>query len=54
MEPFEAIKFYKTQLNRCRINLLAAKQRNDVKAIENLERKIGIYGYTIEVLKQIQ
>lgn len=53
-DPKDIIKFYKTQLNRCRINLFAAKQRNDVKAVENLERKIGIYEYTIEVLKQIQ
>lgn len=53
-DPKEAIKFYKTQLNRCRINLFAAKQRNDVKAIENIERKMQIYEYTIEVLKQIQ
>lgn len=53
IDPKEAIKFYKTQLNRCRINLFAAKQRNDTKAVENLERKIAIYGYTIEVLKNV-
>lgn len=46
-----AIKFYKTQLNRCRINLFAAKQRNDTKAAENIERKMQIYEYTVEVLK---
>ena len=53
-DPKDAIKFYKTQLNRCRINLFVAKQRNDVKAVKNIERKIGIYEYTVEVLKQIQ
>ena len=53
-DPKEVIKFYKTQLNRCRINLFAAKQRNDVKAVENIERKMRIYEYTIEVLKQTQ
>jgi hypothetical protein len=47
----DAIKYYKTQLNRCRINLFAARQRNDTKAVENIERKIRIYEYTIEVLK---
>ncbi len=51
-DPKEAIKFYKTQLNRCRINLFAARQRNDTKAVENIERKIGIYEYTVEVLKK--
>ena len=50
-DPKEAIKYYKTQLNRCRINLFAAKQRNDVKAAENIERKIRIYEYTVQVLK---
>ena len=53
-DPKEAIKFYKTQLNRCRINLFVAKQRNDVKAGENIERKIQIYEYTVEVLKTQQ
>ena len=53
-DPKDAIRFYKTQLKRCQINLFAAKQRNDTKAAENIERKIGIYEYTIEVLKQIQ
>lgn len=49
----EAIKFYKTQLKRCKINLNGAKQRNDNKAVENIERKIRIYKYTIEVLKNV-
>lgn len=48
----DAIKFYKTQLKRCQINLFAAKQRNDMKAVQNIERKIRIYEYTVEVLKQ--
>lgn len=53
-DPKEAIKFYRTQLNRCQINLFAAKQRNDVKAVKNIEHKMEIYEYTIEALKQIQ
>lgn len=52
-DPKEAIKFYKTQLNRCRINLFAARQRSDTKAVENIERKMRIYEYTIEVLRQV-
>lgn len=53
IEPKEAIKFYKTQLNRCRINLFAAKQRNDTKAVENIERKIRIFEYTLEILRTV-
>ena len=49
-DPKDAIKFYKTQLNRCRINLFVAKQRNDVKAVQNIERKIRIFEYTLEIL----
>lgn len=54
IDPKEAIKFYRVQINRCRINLFTAEQRNDVKAVENIERKIRIFEYTVEVLKQIQ
>lgn len=50
IDPKEAIKFYKTQLKRCKINLDGAKDRRDYKAIANIQHKINIYEYTVEVL----
>lgn len=50
IDPKEAIKFFRVQLNRCKINLLAANQRKDERAVQNIQRKIEIYEYTIEVL----
>ena len=52
-DPKEAIKFYRVQLNRCKINLIAAKQRNDERAVQNIQRKIEIYDYTIKELCKI-
>lgn len=48
----EAIKFFKVQLGRCKINLQGANDRRDQRAIDNLKRKIEIYQYTIAVLHQ--
>ena len=50
IEPREAIKFYRTQLKRCKINLDGAKNRRDFKAVANIQRKINMYEYTIEVM----
>ena len=50
IEPKEAIKFYRTQLKRCRVNLEGAKDRRDYKAVANIQRKINMYEYTIEVM----
>lgn len=50
IDPKEAIKFYKTQLKRCKINLDGAKDRRDYKAEANIQRKINMYEYTIEVM----
>lgn len=49
-DPKEAIKFYKAQLKRCKINLDSAKNRRDYKAVTNIQRKINMYEYTIEVM----
>lgn len=51
IDPKEAIKFYRVQLNRCKINLQGAKDRRDERATNNIQRKMDIYEYTIEVLK---
>ena len=50
IDPKKAIKFYKTQLKRCKINLDGAKDRRDYKAVDNIQRKINMYEYTIEVM----
>lgn len=50
IDPKEAIKFYRVQLNRCKINLQGAKDRRDERAASNIQHKMDIYEYTIEVL----
>lgn len=50
IDPKEAIKFYKVQLNRCKINLQGAKDRRDERAAGNIQHKMEIYEYTIKVL----
>lgn len=47
----EAIKFFKVQLGRCKINLQGANDRRDQRAIENIQRKMEIYQYTINALQ---
>ena len=50
IDPKEAIKFFRVQLNRCKINLQGAKDRRDERAASNIQHKMDIYEYTIEVL----
>lgn len=52
-DPKEAIKFYRVQLNRCKINLQGAKERHDERAISNIQHKMEIFEYTIEVLRNV-
>ena len=47
----DAIRFYQGMLKRSQINLGDAKTRNDKKAVKNIERKIKIFEYTLEMLK---
>lgn len=47
----EAIKFFKIQLNRCKINLQGARDRRDQRAAANIQRKIEIYQFTISALQ---
>lgn len=46
----EAIKFFKIQLNRCKINLQGAKDRRDQRAAANIQHKMDIYMFVIEQL----
>lgn len=50
IDPKEAIRYYRIQLNRCKINLHSAKDRRDDRAANNIQRKMDIYEYTIEQL----
>ncbi len=56
-DPKEAIKFFRIQLNRCKINLQGAKDRHDERAASNIQHKMEIYEYTIaklHLLEEIQ
>ena len=44
-DPKDAIRFFKTQIKRSKINLQAAQERGDFKATANILRKIGIFEY---------
>lgn len=46
----EAIQYYNTQLSRAEINLANAEARGDVRAVNNIQRKIRIYKFTIDFL----
>ena len=54
IDPKEAIKFFRVQLNRCKINLKGAKDRRDERAASNIQRKMDIYEYTIEQLYKVE
>ena len=45
VSPDEAARFCKTQAKRCKANLVNAAVRNDVRAVENLQRKLAVYEY---------
>lgn len=56
----DAIRFYQGLLKRAAVNLKNAKDRNDTRAVSNIERKISIYSYTLgklyetkDILKKI-
>ena len=46
----DAIRFFKTQIKRSKINLQGAQDRGDSKATANILRKIGIFEYVLVVL----
>ncbi len=49
----EAIRFFKIQLGRCKINLQGATDRRDQRAVENIQRKMDVYKYTIQCLQEV-
>ena len=50
IDPKDAIKFFRVQLNRSKINLKGAQDRGDIKAEANILHKMEIYEYILEVL----
>lgn len=50
----EAMRFCKSQLKRCRINLHNAETRKDERAVANLQRKLTVYEYLYKLAAQNQ
>ena len=53
IDPKEAIKFFRVQMNRCKINLQGARDRRDERAASNIQHKMDIYEYTIDQLQKV-
>lgn len=47
--PKDVIRFNKARLRRAKINLENARNRRDIKAAANIQRKIAIYQWTIQM-----
>ena len=47
--PSDVVRFNKTQLGRAKTNLFNAQKRGDRRAVANIQRKMAIYQYTIEM-----
>lgn len=52
LTPEDAIQFYKALQARAEINLKNAEKRHDKQAVYNIQRKILIYKYTLNILKE--
>lgn len=50
--PSDVVRFNKTQLGRAKTNLLNAQKRGDRKAVANIQRKMAIYQYTIDMAQR--
>lgn len=47
--PSDVVRFNKTQLGRAKTNLVNAQKRGDKRAVANIQRKMTIYQYTIDM-----
>lgn len=47
--PSDVVRFNKTQLGRAKTNLVNAQKRGDKRAVANIQRKMAIYQYTIDM-----
>lgn len=50
--PSSVVRFNKTQLKRAKTNLVNAQKRGDRKAVANIQRKMAIYQYTVDMAQQ--
>lgn len=50
--PSSVVRFNKTQLKRAKTNLVNAQKRGDKRAVANIQRKMAIYQYTVDMAQQ--
>lgn len=50
--PSDVVRFNKTQLKRAKANLVNAQKRGDKRAVANIQRKMTIYQYTVDMAQQ--
>lgn len=50
--PSDVVRFNKTQLRRAKTNLVNALKRGDKRAVTNIQRKMTIYQYTVDMAQQ--
>lgn len=49
--PPDIVRFNKAQLRRAKTNLVNAQKRGDKRAVANIQRKMAIYQYTINIVQ---
>lgn len=50
--PSDVVRFNRTQLRRAKTNLVNALKRGDKRAVANIQRKMTIYQYTVDMAQQ--
>lgn len=50
--PSDVVRFNKIQLRRAKTNLVNAQKRGDKRAVTNIQRKMAIYQYTVDMAQQ--
>lgn len=50
--PSDVVRFNKIQLRRAKTNLVNAQKRGDKRAVANIQRKMTIYQYTVDMAQQ--
>lgn len=50
--PTDVVRFNKIQLGRAKTNLVNAQKRGDKRAVANIQRKMAIYQYTIDITQR--
>lgn len=50
--PSDVVRFNRTQLRRAKTNLVNAQKRGDKRAVANIQRKMTIYQYTVDMAQR--